>query len=166
MNHMTSLMVHYLENPHMKPSEALESWNNNMANTQGGPQGPQHPNQGPQQGPGMQPNMQPGPRPGGPGQPQMFMSPAMQNSLLPNGSMGGSPHFQHTPSPNSQPMMKQQSTSSHTMSVNTSPNMMNNKRRRSTVKMDNDDGGGDMNGGQKVKQSPRVGGNKRMKAGN
>jgi hypothetical protein len=158
MNHMTSLMVHYLENPQMKPSEALESWNNSMS----AQQGPQHPNQGPQFGQGMQP----GPRPGGPGQPQMFMSPAMQNSLLPNGSMGGSPHFQHTPSPNSQPMMKQQSTSSHTMSVNTSPNMMNNKRRRSTVKVDQDDGGGEMNGAQKVKQSPRVGANKRMKAGN
>ena len=149
----------------MKPSEALESWNNNMSNSQGALQGPQHPNQGPQQGQGMPPNMQPGPRPG-PGQPgQMFMSPAMQNSLLPNGSMGGSPHFQHTPSPNSQPMMKQQSTSSHTMSSNTSPNMMNNKRRRSTAKMETDDGGGEMNGAPKVKQSPRVGGNKRMKAG-
>jgi hypothetical protein len=162
---MTSLMVHYLENPHMKPSEALESWNNNMATNQAALQGPPHPNQGPQQGQGMPPNMQPGPRPG-PGQPgQMFMSPAMQNSLLPNGSMGGSPHFQHTPSPNSQPMMKQQSTSSHTMSSNTSPNMMNNKRRRSTAKMEPDDGG-EMNGAPKVKQSPRVGGNKRMKGGN
>jgi len=44
--------------------------------------------QQPQQGQGMPPNMQPGPRPG-PGQPgQMFMSPAMQNSMLPNGAMG------------------------------------------------------------------------------
>jgi hypothetical protein len=52
------------------------------------------------------------------------------------------------------------------MSVNTSPNMMNNKRRRSTAKMETDDGGGEMNGVPKVKQSPRVGGNKRMKGGN
>jgi len=163
MNHMTSLMAHCIENPHLKPSEALESWNNTMSNNQAALQGSQNPGQ--QQPQGMQPNMQPGVRPPGPGQPgQMFMSPAMQNSLLPNGSMGGSPHFQHTPSPNSQPMMKQHSTSSHTMSVNTSPNM-NNKRRRSTAKIEMDDGGGEMNGVQKVKQSPRPGGNKRMKAG-
>ncbi|PWO31287.1 LIM-bind multi-domain protein [Pyrenophora tritici-repentis] len=144
MNHMTSLMAHCIENPHMKPSEALESWNNTMSNNQAVLQGGQNPGQ--QQPQGMQPNMQPGIRPPGPGQPgPMFMSPAMQNSLLPNGSIGGSPHFQHTPSPNSQPMMKQQSTSSHTMSVNTSPNM-NNKRRRSTAKIEMDDGGGEMNG--------------------
>ncbi|RMZ71302.1 Adhesion defective 1 [Pyrenophora seminiperda CCB06] len=172
MNHMTSLMAHCIENPHMKPSEALENWNNTMSSNQAALQGPQNPGQQqqpqgmqPNMQPNMPPNMQPGVRPPGPSQPgQMFMSPAMQNSLLPNGSMGGSPHFQHTPSPNSQPMMKQQSTSSHTMSVNTSPNM-NNKRRRSTAKIEMDDG--DMNGVQmqKVKQSPRPGGNKRMKAG-
>jgi hypothetical protein len=149
-------MAHYLENPGMKPSEALESWNNTMTTTV---QGQQTQNHGPQQG---QP-MPPGPRPPGPGQAgQMFMSPAMHSSLLPNGA-GGSPHFSHTPSPNSQPMIKQHSTSSHTMSVNTSPNM-SNKRRRSTVKADMDDGG-EVNGAPKVKPSPRMGGNKRMKAG-
>lgn len=169
MNHMSSLMAHYLENPHMKPSEALENWNTTMANSQAAVQGPQNPNQGQPQQPQqqqqqMQPNMQPGVRP--PGPPGMFMSPALQNSLLPNGgSMNGSPHMMHTPSPHSQAMMKQQSTSSHTASVNTSPNM-NNKRRRSTAKMEQDDGSGDMNGGPKVKQSPRGGVNKRMKAGN
>jgi hypothetical protein len=157
---MTSLMAHYMENPGMKPSEALEHWNNTMTTTLQ----VQQQNHGPQQGQGMQPNMPPGARPPGPGQPgQMFMSPAMQNSLLPNGA-GGSPHFAHTPSPSSQAMMKQHSTSSHTMSVNTSPNM-NNKRRRSTVKPDMDDGG-EVNGAPKVKPSPRMaGGNKRMKAG-
>jgi hypothetical protein len=41
----------------------------------------------------------PGARPSGARQPgQMFMSPAMQNSLLSNGT-GGSPHFNLTPSP-------------------------------------------------------------------
>jgi hypothetical protein len=151
-------MAHYLDNPGMKPSQALESWNNTMtASLQG-----QQQSHAPQQGQGMPP----GARPPGPGQPtQMFMSPALQNSLLPNGA-GGSPHFNNTPSPHSQPMIKQHSTSSHTMSVNTSPNM-NNKRRRSTVKPDMDDGGvGEVNGAPKVKPSPRMGGgNKRMKAG-
>jgi hypothetical protein len=158
MNHMTSLMAHYLENPGMKPSEALESWNNTMTTSL---QGQQNQNHGPQQGQGMPPGARPPP---GPGQPaQMFMSPALQNSLLPNGA-GGSPHFNHTPSPNSQSMIKQHSTSSHTMSVNTSPNL-NNKRRRSTVKADTDMDG-EPNGAPKVKPSPRMGGvNKRMKAG-
>lgn len=163
MNNMTSLMQHYLEHNTMKPTEALESWNSMMSNTTAAfnasnqTQGP--PNQG------MQQNMPPGQRPTGPGQPaHMFMSPAMANQLLPNGAMSGSPGMMHTPSPASHAMVKQQSTSSHTASVNTSPSM-NNKRRRSTVKLD-DDGGGDVNGAPKVKQSPRVGGGKRMKAAN
>jgi hypothetical protein len=157
MNNMTSLMAHYLKNTHMKPTEALESWNTMMSNVAS------QPNPG-QANPMQQPNMPPGARPPGPGQPgqHMFMSPHMANSLLPNG-MTGSPGMMHTPSPNSHAMVKQQSTSSHTASVNTSPNMQN-KRRRSTAKMDMDDGEG-MNG-TKVKQSPRVGGNKRMKGGN
>jgi hypothetical protein len=156
MNNMTSLMAHYLEHSNMKPTEALESWNNMMSNSNPTPMG--QPNQM------QQPNMQPGARPPGPGQPgqHMFMSPHMQSQLLPNG-MTGSPGMMHTPSPNSHQMVKQQSTSSHTASVNTSPNMAG-KRRRSTAKMDMDDGDG-MNG-TKIKQSPRVGGNKRMKGGN
>jgi hypothetical protein len=163
---MTSLMAHYLENTTMKPTEALESWNSMMSTQNPMPMGPQNPAQmqGPPN-PGMQqPNMLGAPqRQPGPGQPgpPMFMSPAMANQLLPNGSMGGSPHMMHTPSPASHAMVKQQSTSSHTASVNTSPNI-NSKRRRSTAKIDQDDGGGDM--GPKIKQSPRVGGNKRMKA--
>jgi len=156
-------MTHYLEHANMKPTEALESWNIMMSNNNavmGNPvQGPSNP------------GMPPGPRPQGPGgQPgQMFMSPAMANQLLPNGAMNGSPGMMHTPSPASHPMVKQQSTSSHTASVNTSPNV-NNKRRRSTAKVEMDDGGGvggaDMNGATKVKQSPRVGNGKRMKSGN
>mgnify|MGYP003624100790 CR=1 FL=1 len=162
MNNMTSLMAHYLEHGEMKPSEALEHWNGMMSSNSSAPMGPQNPGQNPGQ-PMQQPNMPPGVRPPGPGQPgqHMFMSPAMQNQLLPNG-MNGSPGMMHTPSPNSHQMVKQQSTSSHTASVNTSPNMQN-KRRRSTAKIDLDDG--EMNGA-KVKQSPRVGGGKRMKGGN
>ncbi len=160
MNNMTSLMAHYLENAALKPTEALDSWNNMMANTPG-MAAPNHvPNQTMQS-----PNMPPGARPNGPGQnAPMFMSPALAHQLLPNGAMTGSPSMMHTPSPASHAMVKQQSTSSHTASVNTSPNI-NNKRRRSTVKLD-DDGGGDVNGVAKVKQSPRVGGNKRMKGTN
>lgn len=159
---MSSLMTHYLESSTMKPSEALESWNNMMQTTSGAMvqqnpqmQGQQNPSQ--QQG-----NMPPGVRgPQGPGQPgqPMFMSPAMANQLLPNGAMNGSPHMMHTPSPASHQMVKQQSQNSHTASVNTSPNITG-KRRRSTVKIDQDDDG------PKIKQSPRVGGGKRMKAGN
>jgi hypothetical protein len=157
MNNMTSLMAHYLGNSNMGPTEALESWNTMMSELN--PAGQQS-----QPNSMQQPNMPPGARPSGPGQPgqHMFMSPHVQNALLPNG-LNGSPGMMHTPSPSSHAMVKQQSTSSHTASVNTSPNM-NNKRRRSTVKMDMDDGDG-MNG-TKVKQSPRVGGNKRMKGGN
>lgn len=162
MNNMTSLIQHCLENPNLKTTEALEHWNS-MMSTNNAPMGPQNPGQPGQPGQMQQSNMPPGARPPGPGQPgqHMFMSPAMQNQLLPNG-MTGSPGMMHTPSPNSYPMVKQQSTSSHTASVNTSPNMQN-KRRRSTAKIDMDDG--DMNGA-KIKQSPRVGGNKRMKGGN
>lgn len=156
-------MAHYLSHSSMKPTEALESWNTMMTKmaeaVNGGDLGQGQPIQGMQQ-----PNMPPGARPPGPGQPsQMFMSPAMQNQLLPNGAMSGSPGMMHTPSPASHPMVKQHSTSSHTASVNTSPNL-NNKRRRSTAKIEMDDGVGDMNGAAKVKQSPRVGGPKRMKA--
>lgn len=150
MNNMTSLMAHYQEHSNMVPTEALEHWISSRDPASMG-----------QANSMPQPNMPPGARPPGPGQqgPPMFMSPHLQNQLLPN-VMNGSPGMMHTPSPNSHAMVKQQSTSSHTASVNTSPNMAG-KRRRSTAKMDMDDGDG-MNG-TKVKQSPRVGGNKRMK---
>ncbi|KAF1944249.1 hypothetical protein EJ02DRAFT_464329 [Clathrospora elynae] len=159
INNMSSLMAHYHEQANMMPFEALESWNSMMSNSQTAMQI--------QQGQGQSQGMQPGVRPPGPGQPgPMFMSPALANQLLPNGSsMNGSPSLLHSPSPASHVMIKQQSTSSHTASVNTSPNM-NNKRRRSTAKIEIDDGGGEMNGAPKVKASPRVGGGKRMKAGN
>lgn len=112
--------------------------------------GPQNPGQ-------QQVNMPPGARgPQGPGQP-MFMSPAMANQLLPNGAMNGSPHMMHTPSPASHQMVKQQSQSSHSASVNIWPEITR-KRRRSTVKIDQDDDG------PIIKQSPRLRGGKRIKA--
>lgn len=120
------------------------------------------------------------------------MSPAMQNSLLPSVAANGSPHITgpsglnpslvqtHTPSPAqahmAPPMVPQASQAGSTasgsgVSQNTSPNQ-SNKRRRSTVQgvMKDDDGGGEVNGApvggggaQKVKPSPRIGGNKRIK---
>jgi hypothetical protein len=159
MNNMTSLMAHYLEQGDLKPTDALESWNTMMSNNNSAPMGQQMQSQIPGQPGQMMPQ---GARPPGA---QMFMSPALTNQLLPPNGMAGSPGMMHTPSPNSHAshaMVKQQSTSSHTASVNTSPNLQN-KRRRSTAKMDGDDG--EMNG-TKVKASPRVGVNKRMKGGN
>lgn len=119
------------------------------------------------------------------------MSPAMHNSLLPVVAANGSPHLAgpgglnpalvqtHTPSPAqthmAPPMVPQASQAGSTasgsgVSQNTSPNQ-SNKRRRSTVaqhKGGDDDGGGEVNGTQggqtKVKPTPRMGGNKRIKS--
>lgn len=173
-------MAHYQENPNLSPAQAMTSWINTvssspaMAQQPNGMQGGHIPQQQLLQQ-GMQPQggMPPGSRtpsgqPGGPA--HQFMSPAMANQLLPNAALNGSPHLMqhsHTPSPASHPMTNQlsQQGSSATASVNTSPNVTNNKRRRSTAKVEVDDGGGpEVNGGPKIKQSPRVGGNKRVKA--
>ncbi|KAK7189167.1 hypothetical protein PSPO01_04754 [Paraphaeosphaeria sporulosa] len=176
MNNMTSLMTHYHENPDLTPAAAMENWTREMSagNPMAQPdaarmQGGMPPGQGMQQ---PQPGMPAGSRtPSGMGQPGLppnqFMSPAMQNGLLPNGHMSSPSLMQqnHTPSPASHAMAHQQSQSSNTASVNTSPNV-SNKRRRSTAKIDVDDGGGDANGVPKVKPSPRIGGNKRVKNNN
>lgn len=128
-----------------------------------------------------------------PGMPQNFMSsPAMNNQFLP-GAMpgmngGGSPHVNlnaanlnpgagsnvHTPSPAQTHMqapgmvqqMSQQGSTGSGASVNTSPNVTGSKRRRpSAVKTEDEGGGPEVNGVQgKVKQSPRVGQNKRVKS--
>lgn len=113
--------------------------------------------------------------------PQMqarFLSPAMQNLNLPlnPAAMNGSPHLQggmqHTPSPaqvhmQAPGMVAQRSQQGNTVngasaaaSANTSPNATNKRRRASAVKVEGDEGGGVQ---PKVKQSPRVGGNKRIK---
>ena len=129
---------------------------------------------------GMQQNM-----------PQNFMSsPAMPSQFLPAGVMpmnGGSPHINlnaaglnpgaagnvHTPSPAQTHMqapamvqqMSQQGSTGSGASVNTSPNVAGAKRRRpSAVKTEDEGGGPEINGVQaKVKQSPRVAQNKRVK---
>jgi hypothetical protein len=174
MSRMTDLLAHYQENPQYTPVQALDNWvtianmnNPHVAQQLGQQQNALNQMQG-MRNPG-QAGLPPGARtPSGPGQPgPHFMSPAMANNLLPTG-VNGSPHLMqqhHTPSPASHAMVtahsQQGTNSSAAGSVNTSPNVTN-KRRRSTAKMEQDDGGGDMNGA-KVKQSPRVGGNKRVK---
>ena len=173
---MTNLMAHSQEHQNLTPNQALSSWvdvmsaNSAMAQQQGAGN-PMQRGQNPQGMPNQQQQiLPPGARtPSGTGQPgaPQFMSPAMQNSLLPN-AVNGSPHLMqhHTPSPASHAMAAQHSqqgtNSSATASVNTSPNV-SQKRRRSTAKMDPDDDG--INGVQKVKPSPRVQ-NKRMKGNN
>ena len=165
MNTMTSLITHYLDNPNFTPAAALDNFNAQQSTAR--PQGVMPMHQGM-----PQPGMPAGSRtPSGMGQPGLppgqFMSPAMQNGLLPNGHMSSPSLMQqnHTPSPASHAMAHQQSQSSNTASVNTSPNV-NNKRRRSTAKIDIDDTGGDASGANKVKPSPRLGGNKRVKGNN
>ena len=174
MNNMTNLIQYYQENPQFNPPQAMLQWNNLMSNNAALAQQ----NQGNIHlgNMGMQPpqaHMQPGARtPSGPGQPggPQFMSPspAMSNNMLPNGALTGSPHLMnqsHTPSPASHPMVAQHSQQGSSASVNTSPNV-SNKRRRSTAKIEGDDGGGaEVNGNQKIKQSPRPGTNKRVKGG-
>lgn len=170
MNEITAtlipLMLHSHTRPDMTASEAMDDFVN-MKLAQSMPGG------NPQQQGIAQPQAMPqGARtPSGMGQgpPRQFMSPAMANSLLPNAAMNGSPHLMqhnHTPSPASLPMQAQHSHqgSSTTASVNTSPNVTTNKRRRSTAKIEPDEGG-EMNGTVKVKPSPRIGGNKRLKGG-
>jgi hypothetical protein len=185
MNVMANLMGYYQQNPSLNPGQAMEQWVDQISakaamshqqrmagNPVPGnlPQNPQLLQQGMQQPQAMPPGART-PSGIGHGPPTQFMSPAMANSLLPNAALNGSPHLMqqnHTPSPASHPMQAQHSQqgSSTTASVNTSPNVTNNKRRRSTAKIEGDDAGGpEVNGLQKVKQSPRVGGNKRAKNG-
>jgi len=174
MNHMTGLIMHSLQNPTLTPTNALDNWNAMMASANPNTvqqtarlQGMSHGTQQPQQA-GLPPGVHPSSAMGHPGIPpnQQFMSPAMHSSLLPNGHTSSPNLMQqsHTPSPASHAMAHQQSQSSNTAS-NTSPSL-NNKRRRSTAKIDTDDGGGESNGAPKVKPSPRIGGNKRVKGNN
>ena len=183
MSSMRELMVHYKENQNLSVGDAMKSWVSQMApmlaqQQQGGPnQQGQNPQmlqqQSMQQGQTVPPGVRTpsGTGPPGAAQNHQFMSPAMANLGLP-GAMNGSPHLMqqnHTPSPaGGHPMVSQHSqqgtNSSVAASTNTSPNV-SNKRRRSTVKVDNDDPAADVNGAPaKVKQSPRPGNSKRVKA--
>ena len=194
---MQELMAYSQQNPNLCPSQAISSLVNRLQPQPGFPQQQLPPNQQQQQQQGNPPpnsaqqqalqqqqqqqNLPPSARTpsslGHPGVPpnHQFMSPALAN-LGPPSAINGSPHLMqntHTPSPAQTHGLiaqhSQQGTSSSAgASANTSPNV-SNKRRRSTVKVEGDDGGGEVNGtggggGPKVKQSPRVGGNKRVKA--
>ncbi|KAF2639114.1 hypothetical protein P280DRAFT_519319 [Massarina eburnea CBS 473.64] len=173
MNTMSNLMTYTVEHKELTPIQAMEQWNQTQATNstqmrmQAGNMPPGHGMPQPPQPGGIPPgsrtpsNMNPGLPPN-----QQFMSPALQHQLLPNGNMSSPQLMQqsHTPSPASHAMVAQHSQSSNTASMNTSPSI-NNKRRRSAVK-DGEDVGGDVNGAPKVKASPRVGGNKRLKGGN
>lgn len=110
----------------------------------------------------------------------MMASPAMQPGMLPGGiNGGGSPHINlpgsnvHTPSPAQSHMqapamvkqMSQQGSTGSGAGVNTSPNVTgaNKRRRQSAIKTEDEGGGHEVNGVQKMKQSPRGMQNKRLK---
>lgn len=123
----------------------------------------------------MNPALQPGPNARAPsmGGPNQFASPGMAHLNLPGG-VQGSPHLSGSahPSPGqsnlSGPpgMGPQGQMPQQVASASASPNVSNKRRRASTVKMEGEDAGGEVNGTApgpaKVKASPRVGG-KRQK---
>lgn len=179
MNVMSDLM-HYAQEKKMRPEQALEalvaqyeSQTNGQSHQGGNPQINLPPNGVPQGS--TTPNMRTMQMPQNG---QVFNSPSMGNMQMP---MNGSPHLgntpgalgapnmgmpnSHTPSPHQSnmaapqmmPQHSQQGTNSSVASENTSPNINNNKRRRSTVKLEGDDGGGDINtANNRVKPSPRM----------
>ncbi|KAL4803546.1 LIM-domain binding protein-domain-containing protein [Aspergillus unguis] len=168
MSQMQHLFSWSQQNPHLSPLESLRSCVSNMQN------GQLNANPAFMQGP-MNPALQQGPNSRAPsmGGPNQFASPAMGHLNLPIGGQG-SPHLSgsahaspgqsnlagpHGVGPQGQ--MQQQVTS-----ASASPNVSNKRRRASTVKMEGEDGGGEVNGAApgsaKVKASPRVGG-KRQK---
>lgn len=112
-----------------------------------------------------------GQRTPGPGMPQFPLgpgvSPAAGHLSLPGGSphIGGSPGQAHMQAPGMALQQSQQGTSSSGPSANTSPNVSNKRRRPSGVKTEEDNGPTQVNGSgvKQVKQSPRVGNNKRQK---
>ena len=111
---------------------------------------------------GMRMGVPPSPHMGGGGGPGTTPSPAQNHIQAPGLVQQHSQQAHPTSNPSSQ-------TSTTVVSANTSPNT--NKRRRasttSNVKNEGDDENG-VNGAQnnKIKQSPRVGGNKRVKGNN
>lgn len=167
ISQMQLLFQYSHQNPNLTPSESLRSLVSNM-------QASQNANPVFMQG-NMNPAMQPGPNARAPsmGGPNQFASPGMAHLNLPVGAQG-SPHLPGSahPSPGQsnlsgppaigpQGQMPQQ-----VGSASASPNVSNKRRRASTVKMEGEEAGGEVNGaasgGAKVKASPRVGG-KRQK---
>lgn len=114
--------------------------------------------------------MNPGQRTPGLNGPNQFASPGMGHLGLPQ---QGSPHVggpAHTPSPAHMQggiaMVHQMSqgnlSGSQGPSTNTSPNVTNKRRRASQVKLEEENMSQEVNGSNKVKPSPRIGG-KRQK---
>ncbi|KAL4938942.1 LIM-domain binding protein-domain-containing protein [Aspergillus oleicola] len=167
ISQMQLLFQYSHQNPNLTPSESLRSLVTNIQNIQ---------NQNPMmmQGP-MNPALQQGPNARAPsmGGPNQFASPGMNHLNLPGG-VQGSPHLSGSahPSPGqsnlSGPpgMGPQGQMPQQVASASASPNVSNKRRRASTVKMEGDEAGGEVNGTAqgpaKVKASPRVGG-KRQK---
>ncbi|GAB7360357.1 hypothetical protein MBLNU230_g8315t1 [Neophaeotheca triangularis] len=193
-NVMSDSIFFARDNPNMRPDQAMEALVT-LYDTQGGVMGHQQQQQQQQQQADGNPQillppngMQGGPPSSNPNQRQgQFSSPSFPNTQLPNSNINGSPHVGSNlapggnPNPNSgtpsphMPLMappmqlqhSQQGTNSSAASANTSPQVNNNnKRRRSTVKLEGDEGGGDMGNAQgqpqggpqnRVKPSPRMG---------
>lgn len=115
-------------------------------------------------------HMNPGQRTPGMNGPNQFASPAMNHLGLPQ---QGSPHIGGTPSPAHMQqggiaMVHQMSQGNSNLSgsqgpsTNTSPNVTTKRRRTSQVKLEDDNASQEVNGANKVRPSPRIGG-KRQK---
>jgi hypothetical protein len=168
MSQMQLLLQYSHQNPTLTPTESLRSLVSNIHNNQGA-------NPVYMQG-HMNPTLQPGPNARAPSMsgPNQFASPGMAHLNLPGG-IQGSPHLSGSahPSPGqsnlSGPpgMGPQGQMPQQVASASASPNVSNKRRRPSTVKMEGEDAGGEVNGTApgpaKVKASPR-GGGKRQKA--
>ncbi|KKK26003.1 hypothetical protein AOCH_000459, partial [Aspergillus ochraceoroseus] len=168
ISQMQLLFQYSHQHPQLTPSESLRSLVGNIQN--------QGPNPAFMPGP-MNPALPQGHNPRAPsvGGPNQFASPAMAHLALPGNQ--GSPHLTGSahPSPAQSnlpgppgmtPQGQMQANVSQVTSASASPNVSNKRRRASTVKMEGEDGAGDVNGtapgSGKVKASPRVGG-KRQK---
>ncbi|KAJ5105792.1 Transcriptional activator ptaB [Penicillium alfredii] len=159
ISQMQMLFQFSQSNPNMSPPEALRNLVTTLQT--------QNPNPGFMPSP-MNPGMQPGPNMRAPSinGPSQFASPAMAHLGLPGAQ--GSPHL--TGSAHGSPAQSQLAgppgiqggMHPSPAGVSNSPNVGGNKRRRaSTVKMESDETGAEMNGAAqqgsgKVKASPRV----------
>ncbi|KAJ5720464.1 Transcriptional activator ptaB [Penicillium malachiteum] len=155
MSQMQLLFNFSSQNPHLPANDALRGLVSNFHQTPPNPnQTFQNPMAAGMQAMGRNPTM---------GPPSQFASPAMAHLGLPGGQ--GSPHL--TGSAHASPAQSQLSgppgmqVQPSPAGVNNSPNVGGNKRRRaSTVKQENDESQGEVNGNApgsgKVKASPRV----------
>ncbi|KAL3496046.1 LIM-domain binding protein-domain-containing protein [Aspergillus germanicus] len=163
ISQMQLLFQYSQQHPNLTPSESLRSLVGNIQSQN-------------QMQNAMNPALQQGQNARAPsiGGPNQFASPAMAHLALPGG-VQGSPHLTGSahPSPAQSNlagppgMVPQGQMQQNVGSASASPNVSNKRRRASTVKMEGEEGGADVNGTvapgpAKVKASPRVGG-KRQK---